>query len=249
METVLDSYVGKLVKSYNPNNYEKMLHGRMRALLGFLCTTIVIGLVLFVVFFAIAAIQYVSYLPSTIDQIEELSLGGTVQVSHPVVLMHHPSVVLDMAHNGTSSEHVVLLSQQGVVYPKYLFTFGDAFVSWDDLTNIKVENKIRNRIILWTILFLMPSIVFWFTIVSLVKITLLLALLAVLGFIVPKLFKHSLGFTDALKIAILALPSFVIFGVGLYPLAPVAMSWWGAILTLVIFTLGVAVVSKRNFRR
>lgn len=239
-------YLQLFVRSYNPNQYEGLMQTRFRDLLAFLGITLAIGMLLFTLLFLPVSYQYINRLPVTLDQVERFEVSGVVEAPHPVVLLEEPSIVLDVGGNSTDArDHDFILTGTGITYPKYFF-FGDEFVEWADLRNLKNPTPTRDRLLAGIVIFLLPSIIFWFLAYSVVLISFIFLFLVLIGYFAPRPFKHRIELAEVLKVAVLSMPSVIIIGIGLYPLAPGLLFWWGFGLTIAIFAVGVFLISERR---
>jgi hypothetical protein len=178
------------------------------------------------------------------EGVEQLVLRAEVNASAPVDLLTHPHVVLDTAANGTRSG-IITLSNEGILYPKYLF-FGTATMSWDDLQDLKQQTAQRDRFLTAAVIFLLPSILFWFFLLSLFLIGMLFCVLTLGAYCIPRMFKHRITFMEAVKVSIISIPSMLLFGLGLYPLGVVTVLLAALLLTLVAYGIGIAIISERD---
>ncbi|MDD9954518.1 MAG: hypothetical protein OXR66_09390 [Candidatus Woesearchaeota archaeon] len=242
IEKKLGSYWLLLIKSYNPDSYGKLLDKRIHAFAEFTAKTLLLAMILFIVTFIPMSIKYISTLPDTFDEVQTFTVDGKVEADHPVELLREPHVVLDL--NGEANADFVL-TNGGVFYPKYLY-FGKTYVPWADLKDMKQQTSARDRLLTGFVLFLVPSIIFWFFLYSVVKLIFIFTLLVLIGYYVPKVVKHRIPFKEVVKIAALAMPSVTLIGVGLYPLAPHMLFWWGLGLTFLLFAIGIALMSERR---
>lgn len=241
----IPEYILQLVQSYNPNQYENMIEMPFGKLVRFLLITTCIGLLMFTLFLVPAAYQYIGELPVTLDKVEQFEIDGTVVATQPVELLSEPSVVLDIQGNISSSEYDFIFTSQGLTYPKYLF-FGSEYVKWEDLRDLKKPTPIRDRALAGIVIFLIPSLLFWFLVYTILELVLIFVLLLVLGYIIPRAFHHEIRFNEVVRVGILSLPSVIIIGIGLYPLAPGPLFWWGFLLTAIVFGIGIFCIAERR---
>lgn len=241
----IPQYISQLVQSYNPNQYEKMMEEPFGNLLRFLLITTIIGLFMFTIFLLPAAYRYIGELPVTLDQVEKFEIDGTVVASQPVNLLAEPSVVLDIQGSVSPSDYDFVFTSQGMTYPKYLF-FGSEYIAWEDLRDLKKPTPIRDRALTGIVIFLIPSLLFWFLVYTILELILIFIILLVLGYIIPRALKHEIRFSEVLRVGILSLPSVIIIGIGLYPLAPGPLFWWGFLLTAIVFGIGIFCIAERQ---
>ncbi len=241
-------YLSMLVRSYNPNQYEKLLEGRLHTFFGFLGILLGITALIFSVLVLAFTVRYIGEMPTLLAPVQELRISGEVVADAPVVLIDRPSIVLDATTNGsetTATAHPdILLTSGGIVYPQYIYA-GSEFIAWSDVTDLKRESPLRDRLLAGMVLFLAPSLIFWGLAYLLGKVFLISLLLLALGYWVPRAFKHRITFKELLKLLIIALPSVLILGIGLSPLAPGILFWWGVGLSVLMFTIGVTLMSER----
>ena len=242
IERYLGSYLGMLVHSYNPDRYVALMEESWRKYVKFFVLTTGITLVLFILTFLPLAFQYISILPETLQTVESFNLSASIEADHPVVILGRPEIVLDM--NATSYGQDILFTREGMYYPAYVL-FGEGFVPWSDMSDLKRSTPERDRLLLGILLFILPSIIFWFAFVSILKLFLAFLGLLILGYYGPRFLGRRMRFSETVKLAILALPSVMFIGVGLSPLAPTPLFWWGLCLTLVLFVIGIALLSER----
>lgn len=241
-------YLSMLVRSYTPNQYGKLLEGRLRTFLAFFGVMLAVTALLFSILTLAMTVKYIAGLPDTLAPVHELRFSGTVVADAPVHLLDRPSVILDATVNGTESavspRPDLLFTMGGVTYPRYLYA-GESFIAWSDLNDLKQESALRDRLLGGILLFLAPSIIFWGLVYFLGRILLLSLLLLILGYWLPRIFKSRIGGKENMKLLLLTLPSALLVGVGFAPLAPRLLFWWGVGLTIVFYALGVAMMSER----
>jgi len=213
----------------------------------FFVITILIAMGLFLCTFVIVSAQWIGNLPTTMEEVESFSLDATISASHPVTILSSPDVVLDLNHTGKSA-HDYVLSGEGVYYPRFFF-FGNKYVAWDDLRNIKQPTETRDRFLFGVLLFMLPSIIFWVGLWSILKLFLVFVFLIMIGYTMPRFVSHRMSFSETVKAATLAMPSVMFIGVGLAPILPQALWWWGFFLTLGVFAVSIFILSERVGRR
>jgi hypothetical protein len=231
-----------LVKAFNPNQYPKLLEHSGKSFLKFLIYTVLLSLLLFIVVTVPTTYLYAQSIPENAGAMEKLTLSGEAEATGPVYLLKQPAVLIDLDANQTR-HGVLTLSREGILYPKYLF-FGTSFTSWSQLTDLKQETPEKRNVLRNLIIFLLPSIIFWFFLFSSLATAIGLFVLILLGYFLPKLFHHAMSFGEAVKIGLLALPSTLFFSIGFYALDVKSIFWVGIILTVVLFSVGVMVTSE-----
>jgi hypothetical protein len=236
----LGTYAMMLIKAYNPNQYSKLVERPARDFVAFFFLSIAFSLVLFTIFVIPLTFSYIQDLPQTAEQVEQLQLSAEVKASHPVTLLSRPSIILALDANETR-QGTITLSDTGLAYPKYLF-FGNGLIQWEDIHDLKNQNSTRDHVLAALVLFLLPSIIFWFFWYSMVKLGLIFLSLLVLGYFIPHLFKYHVPFSEVVKTAVLAIPSLLVMDLALFPLAP--LFWWGLLLTVIFFIIGIALLSE-----
>ena len=225
-----------LIHSYNPNRYEHLLERSWRYYLSFFFFIITCTIILFTILIIPVTYFYLKAIPLATAEIEELQLDAKVKANHQITLLQRPEFVLDMDANMTRTG-TLTLTKEGVLYPKYLF-YGTTLIKWSEIKDLKQESSTRNTIFSGMIIFLLPSIIFWFFVYSLFKIFLLSTVLAILAYFIMKILHHTLSLQHLVKIIVLSSPSIFLMGIAIYPLAP--LFWWGFLLTGVLFALGIA---------
>jgi hypothetical protein len=240
---ILD-YLWTLVKAYNPNQYERLLERPGRDLLAFFLLTLSLGILVFLCVLIPMTLNYTATLGERLGPLTQFRLDANVTADGLVVVLDHPAVVIDLNAN-TTPPQTITLTDDGILYPAF-FLFGNAELPWDEFHDLKAQSRSGNRLLSAIILFMLPSIAFWFILLSLAKIFIVALLLVLLGYIVPKVFGYSITLLDTLKVCALALPSIFILDLGLYPVAP--LFWWGFALTIIYFIIGVAIVSEPRSR-
>jgi hypothetical protein len=238
----LGDYLIMLVETYNPNKYAKTIERPAKQFVQFLLITTGIALLLFTLLIIPVAYHYASSIPERAAQMDTFVINAEVNASQPIEIISEPSIILDIDANGTRNGFITL-SREGIIYPKYLF-FGTEQLPWDQLRDVKQNTVERDRLLWGTIIFLLPSILFWFFFFSLLATAALFCLLALLGYALPRIFKYRMSATEAAKVAIIAMPSVLLFGLGLYPLGVGTLLWVSIGLSLVLFGIGVAVISE-----
>jgi hypothetical protein len=236
------NYLGMLVETYNPNKYAKLVERPMREFISFLIMTVLVALFLFCFFIIPVTYHYANTIPERMENVQQLVLSAEVNATGPTVLVAQPHITMDLEANTTRSGFLTL-TRQGILYPKYLF-FGTSAFPWSNVQDLKQQTAERDRLITGIIIFLLPSLLFWFFLFSFFLCALLFLSLVVLGYFVPRIFKHKLTFFEAVKVAIISMPSILLFGLGLYPLAVLTVLWIATLLTIILCGIGVAIVSE-----
>lgn len=233
-------YLWTLVKAYNPNQYDKLLERRGHEFLVFMALTLVFCMILFTILLIPVTYKYISSIPGKTAEVEQLELSAQVKADHQVTLLDRPQIILDTSANTTRTGEFTI-TNDGVMYPKYLF-FGTSMMRWSEVRDLKQQTPTRDRALTAFIIFILPSIIFWFFLFQFFKLGLIFLLLCVLGYAIPKAFQHGIRFADSAKVAVLAMPSLMVMDLALYPLAP--LFWWGLVLTSVFFFVGIALISE-----
>lgn len=176
---------------------------------------------------------------------QEFKLSGSIASDHPVQMLDYPAVVIEPNSTATTSTAGVLLTDQGIVYPRYVL-FGSTYADWSQISDFKKQTSERDGLLFALVLFLLPSILFWFALSSLLKLFLAFIVLITLGYFLPRMVKHRISFVETIKCAVLAIPGVTIIGVGLSPIAPGPMFWWGFLVSAVVFIIAIALLSERS---
>jgi hypothetical protein len=224
-------YLMTLVKAYNPNQYEKLIERPLREHLRFLLATFFLCMLIFTILFIPITFNYIRAIPAMTAEMQTLELDASVAADHRVTLLPRPNIVLDLTTNATErDDEDLLITQDALIYPRYLL-FGDRSLIWGEVRDLKTDSPSRD-------LFLIPSVLFWFFLYELLILFIIFWLLVLLGYCLPRLAHHRITFRETIKIAILAMPSVMIMGLGLFPIAP--LFWWGVLLTAIVYALGIA---------
>lgn len=245
LERYLGTYLTMLVHSYNPDTYVRLMEKKWRTFVKFFLLTLGLALLLFVLTFIPMALQWIGHLPETLGEVDAFSVSGNISADHPVELIEVPHTVLDVSDTGADAKF--LFTEEGVHYPTF-FYFGESFVAWGELTDLKQQTESRDRMLVLIVLFLLPSILFWVSLWSILKLLLVFLLLVMSGFTFPRFLGYRLTFPETMKAAVLCMPSVMLFGVGLSPLAPRPLWWWGLALTAGLFCICVFLLSERPKR-
>jgi hypothetical protein len=240
----LGKYLSMLVQSYNPDTYVTLVEHSWRRFATFFFATLSLAFLIFTLVFIPATLRYIDALPQTLEQVQEFTISGSIEADHPITILQSPSVMLDLNATEERSDYDVLFTREGVRYPSFLF-FGHSFVHWADVRDLKNPTPERDRLLFGFALFLLPSIIFWFALLTLIKLLGIVALLILLGYALPRAFSHRISWRETVKVAILSMPSVMLIGMGLSPLAPGKLIWWGLGITVVLFALGVFMLSER----
>jgi hypothetical protein len=236
-------FLAMLVQAFNPNQYGKLVDRPAKDFFFFTVWLISITAFIFTALIIPISLHYVASLEDRISAVQEFSINATVVSSSPIRLLEQPIITLDPQMNTTRSGDITL-SNDGIIYPKYIL-FGTSTIPWSKVTNLKERTIERDLMLLAIGLFLLPSIIIWFLVLG-VSVVLACAITsAIIGSFLPKLFSHSISFSESCKVAIAALPSSLILSVGLYPLAATPVLVVGVILSVAYFTIGIAAVSER----
>jgi hypothetical protein len=240
----IGDYLEMLVQAYNPNKYVKLTEQKAREHISFLVITVILALAVFTAIMVPFTLRYAKSIPDRTKDIEQFQLDAHVNATRAVTLTDHPEVVLDLDAN-SSRTGTFTLTRSNILYPKYLF-FGTGSMPWNDVRNLKQASAARDTMIASMVIFLLPSIIFWVFATGLFLCIILFVLLLLYGHFVPKLFRHRLTVAENWRLATITMPSVLIFSLALYPLGAIALVWGGLILTIVMFSIGVAVLSEMN---
>jgi hypothetical protein len=236
------SYIAMLVESFNPNRYGKLVEQPLRKHLSFLLYSAGLSLAVFTLILVPVTLFYIAALPSHLEPVHQLQVDATVNASAPVMLIAHPPITLDMEANGTRGG-LVTLSNDGILYPKYLL-FGTDLIQWSAIKDLKQQSAGRDKLLAGIIVFLLPSIIFWFFLLNMLGFALLGACMLLLGWGVPKAFGHRLTPGEALRLVIITCPSMMLFSFGLYALGVSTLFWVGICMSVALFSIGVILVCE-----
>lgn len=235
-----NEYIIMLVKAYNPNQYNKLVDRSMGDYASFLSITVLLAILLFIGALLPTAYMLSDTLDERLSGVDTLTIDGTVITDSPVTLLDHPLVRIDSAANTTPSR-TITIAGEGVIYRKYLF-FGERMLRWDSFKDLSNPSDDAKRMMHTIAAFLLPSIVFWFTVFVLIEVLILYSIMVLLGVFIPKIVGFHAPAATVAKIGILSLPSILFIDLGLYPIAP--LFWWGFALTTVYFLIGVVMISE-----
>ncbi len=245
IERSLGPYLGMLVHSYNPDRYVGMMEYPWRRFAKFFLATLAIALLLFVATFLPLAMRYIGTMPQTLQEVDRFQISSDIEAARPVELLAHPSVVLDLTGNATREGRTILITHDGISYPSYGL-FGTTFVNWSQVNDLKTPTPERDKFLYGALIFLLPSIIFWCALASVRKLLLASVALMIVAYFLPRLFRHRISLSETVKSVTLAMPSVMLIGVGLSPLAPGPMFWWGLLLTVGVLAIAVVLLSERK---
>ncbi|HIH24254.1 TPA: hypothetical protein HA251_04440 [Candidatus Woesearchaeota archaeon] len=235
-----NEYLFMLVKAYNPNQYNKLVERSIGDYASFLSITVLLAILIFIGALLPSAYMLSDDLDERLSSVDTLTIDGTIATDSPVILLDHPLVRIDSAANTTPSR-TITIANDGLIYRKYLF-FGERTLRWDsfkDLSNPSDDAKAMMHAIA---AFLLPSIVFWFTVFVLIEVMIIYGIMVAVGTLAPKIVGFHAPASSVAKIGVLSLPSILFIDLGLYPIAP--LFWWGFALTTVYFLIGVVMISE-----
>ncbi len=231
----IGEYLLMLVKSYNPNQYHKLVENNTKDMFSFIKYTFAISAIVFLCLFIPISLIYIATLNERFEPVTTLKLTGEIEANNAVTIAEHPHIVLDLAANNTPSR-TITITRDGIHYPTF-YLFGDSTIPWSSIFDLK-SNMTSHAFLLTT--FLLPSIIFWILVWSMLKIFFLLAILVILAITLPRIFRFRISGSDAVKVAIFSSPSLLLFDFALMPIAP--LFWWGALLTTIYFWIAVLLV-------
>lgn len=235
-----NEYLIMLVKAYNPNQYNKLVDRSIGEYASFLSITVLLAILLFIGALLPSAYMLSDALDERLSSVDTLTIDGTVITDSPVTLLDHPLVRIDSAANTTPSRTITIASE-GVIYRKYLF-FGERTLRWDSFKDLSNPSDDAKGMMHTIAAFLLPSIVFWFTVFVLIEVLVIYSIMIAIGVFAPRIIGFHAPASAVAKIGVLSLPSILFIDLGLYPIAP--LFWWGFALTAIYFLIGVVMISE-----
>lgn len=167
-------------------------------------------------------------------------IDGNFTAAEPIVLISDPKIIVDLSENATLGKEKLLITQGGVEWKRYYF-FGKTTREWTDIQNVK---DISSGFYTAIILFLAPSIAFWFGIVFILKYLIMAFIFGTLAFFIPKLWRHAISYNNAIKVALYSTTAMMLIEMILFPFYRI--SWLPIALFFIFLVIGITLVGDRD---
>ncbi len=185
-----------------------------------------------------AAFLEVPKLQGRLSSFDTLELGGNYSSTQPITLLAHPHIIADLRDEPDLSSGSVILTRQGIT-GRWLFS--PLSGTWEERRDLAGASR---GLLLSLLLFLAPSILFWLGLVTLLGTLAFVLLFGFLGGVVPRVWRHLLPFSTALKVSLFSSTPLLIA----WLLLPFRWGWWlGPLLFLLFFAIGLALVGEREY--
>ncbi|MFH1401203.1 MAG: DUF1189 family protein [Nanoarchaeota archaeon] len=224
-----------ILKTLYPDAYPGLLELPLRLAIGYFFRVLLLGVFIMLVVAVPVIFLSGATLQSHLASFDEFSVDANVSASRPIVLLDHPSIVIALDKN--MSDERVLINKEGIFYKKFGFFGVDAF-RFDTLKDVPASASDLSRVLVALAFLLLPSLVVfvfsWFT----VKYVATVVVLALLAWVLVRLFKYRLPLVSLLKVGLYATTFVILLEVAIFPLW--RLSWWPILVYVLFFVLVVA---------
>lgn len=179
-------------------------------------------------------------LEQRIHTFQDSWIDGNFSATEPITLISDPKIIVDLSQNATLGNEKLLITTAGLEWKRYYF-FGKTTKEWTNLRNVR---DIPSGFYIAIILFLAPSIAFWFGILFIIKYLCMALLFGTLGFFIPKLWRHVLSFDNAIKVALYSTTVMMLIEMILFPFYRI--SWLPIALFFIFLIIGITLVGDRD---
>ncbi len=232
-------YLKMYFKSLNPNLYDDLCRTRMIHVVKYFFFALTLSLVLMSIAAAPKFANTPDYLDSKFSEFQTFKVSGNYSADSKILFSEEPSVAVDMDGEKMRGE-LLLFTQEGIHYKKYGL-FGSDFVSWSEVNNFKSSEKSP---VLFLLIFLLPSLVFWLFIFFSLKYWLYILLFSTLAWLVSKSLSYEIEFSDCLKTGVFSVTPLMILELVL--LFYIQLFWLSLGFYVLFFLLTVALVGERE---
>lgn len=234
-------YFSLFLKSFNPRSYRFLADRFSSDVLRYWLFLFVFSFVVMLILFIPLLATLSSDLQEKANQIDDFSLDGHVTLTKPLVIVKDPLILMDFNRTYPTNEKV-LITKDALFFKKY-YWFGDEQVVFSDIKNLRNPEAVS--LMAFAALLIIPSLLFLVFLVFLVKDSLIVLVVAALGFAVANLLKYRVSFSKSVRIAVftgtlLVFLEFVLF--------PFWRSFWIPFLIFVVYYgMALAQVGEEKF--
>jgi hypothetical protein len=195
---IIKDLVSTILKTLSPRHYSELgERGIPRSIAYFIS-------VLFVVFIlaGVIAIPKIIYLKSELDKgmldLQKFTISGEFKTAKPILIPHEgPLLSFDTTGNRTLQTELLLITDKTMFYSILGKTGKIEFKSEDYSQN----RKDMAKLLISAALFIAPSLFFFYYLAYMVKYVLIIIPLAIISFLVSKLFKNRIRLDQAISLA------------------------------------------------
>ncbi|NQU78315.1 DUF1189 family protein [Candidatus Woesearchaeota archaeon] len=220
----------------NPWNYNKAREKRTRDVFTYFFSFVFLAFVIATLLMLPAIARFTSNQLSHFDTLDiSINTSMNSPVSFPI---SKPFMTIDTQTNTTDIGKGRILVTEENVYTK---TLTGKVVS---TPTRDYKNLLQNEVLVTVILLLMtPSLLFLFYLIYCIKILLVILLAALVAFIIARLAKFDLFFTEALKVSLLAATPMIIIDLAKMPFA-LNVYFLQYIVFLIFFVVGIIKIGE-----
>ncbi|MEK6962823.1 MAG: DUF1189 family protein [Nanoarchaeota archaeon] len=234
-------YFSLFLKSFNPRSYkflaDRFLNDVVRYWFFLLVFSFAVMLILFIPILATLS----SDLQEKANQIDDFSMDGHITLTKPLVLIQDPLILMDFNRTYPTNEKV-LITKDSLFFKKY-YWFEYEQVVFSDIKNLRNPEAIG--LMAFAALLIIPSLLLLVFLVFLIKDSLIVLVIAALGFAAAYLLKYRVSFGKSVRIAIFAGTLLVFLEFALFPFW---RSFWIPFLIFVIYYgMAIAQVGEEKF--
>ncbi|HLD05009.1 MAG TPA: DUF1189 family protein [Candidatus Nanoarchaeia archaeon] len=228
-------------KSFNPRSYKFLADRFMRDSVKYWFWMFVLSFIVMLVLLVPILFTLSGDLQEKANQIDDFYLDGHVSLSKPLVLVEDPLVVMDFNRTYPTNEKV-LITKESLFFNKY-YWFGGEQVVFKDVKNLRSPEAVA--LMAFLAVLIVPSLLMLAFFAYLVKSSLVVLLVASLGWGISHGLKYKVSFTKSLRVAIFAGTVLVFLELVLFPFW--RSFWLPFVLFLIYYILGVVQVGEEKF--
>ncbi|MEM4638175.1 MAG: DUF1189 family protein [Candidatus Woesearchaeota archaeon] len=222
-------------KSLNPESYNELLERKLSSAFKYFLFLLFISFLLFILILMPVLYSIPSYFDSKVANFEELNINFSFKLKEPFYIVESPAVRVEQSGSNLTNARI-LITEDGIFYRSFFYFGEKKVIPLKDHYDITQE---KNRFVK-TLLFILPSIIFWATLFFIFYISLIIIFTVIIAFIILMFINYRIGFVKVLKIALYCSTILVFTQLLLLPfikslLLPLAAYWLLIILVLFLY--------------
>ncbi len=237
----LKEYFKLIWYSLNPNKHRKVAQRPFFDLVKYFFFVVLLSVLFSVVLMIPSLAGYQSSLQKELSAFGNFSVDVEASLDESITILKKPQVEVDFSR-GNLTDEFILVTDDRVMYNKFIF-FGEEQAVFEDYRSVKSDKS--TNLYSKVVIFVLPAIIFWVTILFLIKDFFFMALFAVLGWVFFISSKNKVTIQNSLKTSVFAATPMVFLDLALWPW--VIMYYIPLIIYLIYFFIGLVMVSEREY--
>ncbi len=192
-------FVSVFLKSMSPKYYTRLCDKTLSNAARYFLTLVLLCFLVMILIAVPKMYMLKSEFDKQILDVSKFNIRSEFQTVEPVLIPPaEPVIVLDTSNEREMGDEVLLISSQEVQYNIFWFK-GNAKLGTLDF----VEDRERSKnLVIYAMLFLLPSFIFYFYLIYMFKYMILILPLTGAAFLLAKLRKHHLNFSQIMTLSL-----------------------------------------------